>query len=291
MADHVLGHVLHVVEALGGEHVAVEFRVQISRVVGRPQRKAEIVHGEDVFEQFGVVQVAYAAGLARIVERVRQRVGARVEVVIVDGFVDAHAPQDDRGVVPVAPDHAGDIIHGRILPRLIADVLPPRNLFEHQQARLVAGVQKGGRLRVVRGAHNVALQFLAQHQGVARLHPRRHGAAGVGERLVAVQAAQLHVLAVEIKTGETRFPEPDPRAVSVAVVEPRSHLVELGPAEVPQLDITEVLDGDIVVLGGRVHRRRGGLHHAIPVAKLGRDDERLIHRPVEIAAHHHGAIA
>jgi hypothetical protein len=35
MADHVLDHAVHVVEPLGGEHVAVEFRVQIGRVVGR----------------------------------------------------------------------------------------------------------------------------------------------------------------------------------------------------------------------------------------------------------------
>ena len=130
--DHVFGHMVHVVEALGGEHVAVEFGVEILRMIGGPQGKAEIVHGEDVFQQLGVVAVADAARLARIVERVGHFVGTRVEIVVVRRFVDADTPEHDRGMVPVAPDHAVRVIHGEILPGPVPDVLPAWNLFEHQ---------------------------------------------------------------------------------------------------------------------------------------------------------------
>ena len=157
----VLHHALHVVEALGGEHVAVEFGVQIQRMVRRPQREAEIVHGEHVFEQLRIVQVADAAGLARIVELVRQRIGARVEIVVVLRFVDAHAPQNDGGMIPVAPDHLLHVAHRQILPGLVADVLPAGDLFEDQQAGFVAGVQKMRRLRIMRGAHDVAFSARA----------------------------------------------------------------------------------------------------------------------------------
>ena len=68
MTDHMLGHTLDIVEALGGEHVAVEFGVQIERVVRRTQREAEVVHGEHVLQQLGGGIVADAASLPDIVE-------------------------------------------------------------------------------------------------------------------------------------------------------------------------------------------------------------------------------
>ena len=58
---------------------------------------------------------------------------------------------------------------------------------------------------------------LLQNQRVAPLHARRHGAADIGKRLVAVQAAQLDVLPVqqEAVRGEARFAEADARGVFV----------------------------------------------------------------------------
>ena len=169
---HMFRYALHVIETLGGEHVTVELGVHIQRVIRRPQRKTEVVHREHVLQQFRLIQVADAAGLARIVERVRQRVGARVEIVIVLALVDAHAPQHDGRVIPVAPDHLADVAHRQVLPCPVADVLPARNLFEHQQPQFVAGVQKCRRLRVVRRADDVAVQFAPQNPGIAPLHPR-----------------------------------------------------------------------------------------------------------------------
>ena len=68
---------LHLVDGLGGVGVAHEFRVEIARVVGRLQGEPEIVHGENVFEKLGRLEVADAAGLARGIEAMRQGVGAR----------------------------------------------------------------------------------------------------------------------------------------------------------------------------------------------------------------------
>jgi hypothetical protein len=96
-------------------------------------------------------------------------------------------------------------------------VLPAGNLFEHQQADLVAGVEEVARLRIVRGADDVALQVLAQDDGVLALHAGGHGLAHPGEGLMAVEAAQLDDFAVEREAlrREAGFAEAD-AAVSLS---------------------------------------------------------------------------
>src|ERR1700677_1229080 len=118
-------------------------------MIGRLERPAKIVHGEDVFKEFRFLKVANAAGLARWIQLVCDVLGAGVKVVVVARLVDANAPQNDGGTVPVAPNHAADIVHGNVLPRLVAAMLPAGNLFEYEQADLVAGVEKVARLRVM----------------------------------------------------------------------------------------------------------------------------------------------
>ena len=132
------------------------------------QRPAEIVHGEDIFQQLGVLQVADASGLARRIELMCQRVGAHVKIVIVLRLVDAHAPENDGGMVPVAADHSADIVDGNQLPWLVANVLPAGNLFQNEQADFVAGIEEVARLRVVRGADDVALELVAQNMASRR---------------------------------------------------------------------------------------------------------------------------
>ena len=145
----------------------------------------------------------------------RESVGAGVEVVVVPGLVDAHTPEDDGGVVPVAADHAAYVIDGDVLPGLVADVLPAGDLFEHEQAEFVAGVEEVARLRVVRGADDVAVEFAAQDVGIAALHARGHGLADEGEGLMAVEAAQLDDASVEREAlrREARFAEADAAGV------------------------------------------------------------------------------
>ncbi len=156
VAHRVFGEALHLVDGLGGIGVPDKLGVQIARVIGRLQRETEIVHGENIFEEFRFLEVADAAGLASRVQLVGQRIGADVEVVIVLRLVDAHAPQNDGGMVPVAADHAAHVVDGDQLPRFVADVLPAGNFLQHQQANLVAGIEKVARLRIVRGPHDIA---------------------------------------------------------------------------------------------------------------------------------------
>src|SRR3954451_21390889 len=94
-------------------------------MIGGLQRESEIVHGEHVFEELGLLKIANATSLARVIQRVRQRSGARIEIVIVLRFVDADAPQYDRRTVPVAANHAAHIVNGHLLPAFVADMLPP----------------------------------------------------------------------------------------------------------------------------------------------------------------------
>src|SRR5947199_257687 len=102
-------------------------------------------------------------------------IGARIELVIVARLIDAHAPQNDRGVIPVAPNHATDVVERQSLPARIPDVLPAGYFLEHEQAQLIAGVQEMPRLRIVRGAYDVALELLAQDLRIAALRAPRHG--------------------------------------------------------------------------------------------------------------------
>ena len=214
----MLGLPLLLVVALGRVHVPAIFgdhvghdAVEAGDLLLRAQRGAravaaqflvaedEVVHRVDVFEQFALGDEAHAAGLAGRVEFVRDAVGLGVEVVIVLDFVDAHAPDDDRGMVPVAPDHAADILDRLGLPGVAADMLPAGDFLEHEQAELVAAVEEVLALRVVRGAHHVEVQFVLQDLGVLLLRGAAQGVAGIGEGLVAVEAAQLQRLAVELE--------------------------------------------------------------------------------------------
>ena len=233
-------------KVLVGIHVAHEFRVQVARMIRRLQRQSEIVHREHVFQQLRFLEVANAAGLPRRIELMRQRIGARVEVVVVARLVDAHAPQHDRGMVPVAADHAAHIVDGDVLPRLVADVLPAGNLFEHQQSDFVAAIEKVPRLRIVRGAHDVAAEVRAQNVRIAPLHAARHRLADIGKGLVAIESAQLHDLAVEREAvvGERGFAKADaPRLLIhhlAAAHQPHTDVIQLRAIQIPQLDLVEL---------------------------------------------------
>ena len=129
VAKHVFGEAFHLVNRFGGVSVADEFGIQIARVIWRLQGEPEIVHGENIFQKFGFLKVANAAGLARGIEPVSHGVGASVEIVIVHRLIDAHAPQDNAGMIPVSADHAADVIDRNQFPGLISNMLPAREFL------------------------------------------------------------------------------------------------------------------------------------------------------------------
>ena len=45
-------------------------------------------------------------------------------------------------MIPVAANHAGDVVDRDQLPGFVADVLPARNLFEDEKAHFVAGIEE-----------------------------------------------------------------------------------------------------------------------------------------------------
>src|ERR1700756_5280052 len=163
VAQGVFREAFDLIDGFRGIGVPDELGVQVARMIGRLQREAEIVHGENIFQKFGLLEVADAASLARGIEFVRQGVGADVEIVIVLGLVDANTPENDGGMVPIAPDHASDVVNREKFPRLVADSLPTGNFLEDQKADFIACVEEVPRLRIVGGAYDIALQFVAKN--------------------------------------------------------------------------------------------------------------------------------
>ena len=57
-----------------------------------------------------VLPIAYSARLPRSIQRMRQRVGSHVEVMIVRRLVDPNSPKHDRRMIPVPPNHPTHIV-------------------------------------------------------------------------------------------------------------------------------------------------------------------------------------
>ena len=111
--------------------------------------------------------------------------------MIILAFVDANAPDDDGRMVPVAGDHAPDILDAFVLPAFAADMLPARHFLKNQKPQFVATVEEVVGLRIVRGAHHVELEFALKDFRVALLRRLAQSIADIGEGLVAVEAAEL----------------------------------------------------------------------------------------------------
>src|SRR5215469_16013068 len=142
MANGVLSEALDLVNCFRRIGVTAEFGVQITWMIRGLERETEVVHGEDVFEEFRFLEVADSARLAGGIELMRECVGAGVEIVIVARLVDANSPQNNGGAIPVAANHSPDIIDRDVLPVFVANVLPTGDLFQHKQADLVTGIQE-----------------------------------------------------------------------------------------------------------------------------------------------------
>jgi hypothetical protein len=102
-------------------------------------------------------------------------------------------------MVPIAADHAANIIDGDQLPRFVANVLPAGNFFQNQKADFVAGIKKMTRLRIMRRADDVALELATQNLRVAALNAAGHRLSGEGKSLMTIETSQLDDLAVELE--------------------------------------------------------------------------------------------
>jgi hypothetical protein len=142
-------------------------------------------------------------------------------------------------MIPVAADHAPDVVDRQILPRGISDVLPTGYFLQNKQAQFVARLQEMPRLRIVRGAHDIALELLAEDFGIPPLYATRHRRSHEREVLMAVEASQLHDPAVELETalGEARGAESEGAGVVIddapVAHEPNAHCVEVRVIDIP----------------------------------------------------------
>ena len=92
-------------------------------------------------------------------------------------------------MVPVAANHTSNVIDRQLLPRFIANMLPSRYLFQHQQSHFVTCVKEVPRLRIVRRAHDVAMKLITQYVGIATLYAPRHRLADPRVCLMPIQTA------------------------------------------------------------------------------------------------------
>ena len=77
-------------------------------------------------------------------------------------------------------DHSLQILQGMLLPILIPNVLPARNLLHYQQSQFIAGIQEMPGLGIMAGANHIAAQLPAQKLRIPALYPLRHGIAHIG---------------------------------------------------------------------------------------------------------------
>src|SRR5437588_3498713 len=103
-------------------------------------------------------------------------------------------------MIPIAANHAADIVNRFLLPCLIADVLPAGDLLKNEQAEFVAGVKEMTRLGIMRSTNDVALKLVAENLCVAALDAAGHRLPDEGEGLMTIQSAQLYDLAVQRKS-------------------------------------------------------------------------------------------
>src|SRR5437879_5345402 len=140
---------LVVIRRLRWEGMSHKLRVEIARMIGLFERKPEIIHSENVFEELRLLEVPYATRLTSRIQQVGQSIRAGVETVIVLRFIDSHSPKNNGRMIPVPPDHTANVIDRNLLPGLWADVLPPWNFLQYQKSNFIAAVKKVPRLGIM----------------------------------------------------------------------------------------------------------------------------------------------
>ena len=180
----------------------------------------EIVVGVNILQKVAFFQIPYARGRPARVQCVGNLVCARIEFVIVHALIDAHAPQNDAGVIAVLQQHLLQHGTGAVLPCRIADMLPAGQLGKYKQPQTVAFIKKILALRVMACAHGVAVQLVFQDAGILPLQAFGRGVANIGVALVAVQPAQKDLFPVQVKAVRPEHSRPEAEGGFPAVQHP-----------------------------------------------------------------------
>ena len=251
-----------VVKGFGGELLPPELADEISPAQVRRHGTAGlapgaaapvgiIVVGIHVLQQLALVEAPGPGRGAGGVQPVDGLMGALVKRLVIGAAADPHAPQKDTGVVAVLADHLPAVLQSLGFPGVVAQVLPAGHFREHEDAQLVAGIEERRAGGTVAGADGVAAQLFFQQLSIQPLDAVRHGIALVGVALVAVEAPQLHPLAVEVqspghklegaeaKPGAPLIQDTVRQAVGARTDEPDGKGVEGGVFEAPGVDAVQ----------------------------------------------------
>ncbi|OQC24439.1 MAG: hypothetical protein BWX70_02625 [Verrucomicrobia bacterium ADurb.Bin070] len=165
------------------------------------------VHGVDQIARPVTLVLDHAARIARFDPAVGVTEEIGVHVVLV-----AERPEEDRGMVLVALNHAGLAVHRGFAETGVADRVArvaeamclEVGLVHHVNPVLIAQVIPARVVGIVAGAYGVDVVALHQ-QDVFHHAAVRHGIAAVGVHLVAVDAADQDRLAVQQDLAAARF--------------------------------------------------------------------------------------
>ena len=250
-----------VVEGLGRELGTLEFADEIAFPgvggdggAGLAPDAAPVVGvvgiGVNIFQKLAAAGAAGTSRGAGGVEAADRLVGALIKALVVGAAADPHAPQKDAGVAAALADHLAAVLQSLRFPDVVADVLPAGHLHKDQKAQLVAGIEEGG-ARGSGEAHGVAAQLLFQELSVQPLDAVGHGIALIGVALAAVEAPQLHPLAVEVEPAchELQSTEAEPaaflvqdpvgQAAGAGTDEPDGQGVKGGVLDAPRMDAVQ----------------------------------------------------
>ena len=171
MPQRVFHAVFLPVERLGRIHMSVVLADQIRLFrIGSHRRlfltspvcsvMHKIIVSVDILQKTALFVRPHTACRSGGIKFVRRRVCPAVKIIIVLRLIDAHAPENDRRVVAVLHHHIAHIYNRLVLPRLITDVLPSRNLHKYQKSDSVTLVDKVMGLRIVGCPHGVDAKLI-----------------------------------------------------------------------------------------------------------------------------------
>src|SRR6266536_5022571 len=68
VAQRVFREAFHLIDGLGGISMSNEFRVQVPGAAWGLQWKPKVIHGEDIFQEFGLLKITDSSSLASLIE-------------------------------------------------------------------------------------------------------------------------------------------------------------------------------------------------------------------------------
>ena len=102
----------------------------------------KIIVGIHIFQQTAFSICTHTTCRSRIIEFMRRLICSSVKCIIILRFINTHAPENDRSVIPVLFHHIPDIFHCLIFPCSITDMLPSRNFGKNKQPYFITPLYK-----------------------------------------------------------------------------------------------------------------------------------------------------